>query len=345
MSSARNPSDIRARSQKIAKCINQLEEAFSESELVELFNNTILLKYISQSELKVVYDNVNRFYQNALLLSLKLPITYFEEPKDKLFLKRDTFKVLEKYAGCLYSIKNDRSYMEDTYSVNQLGNDVNLFGVYDGHGGAKIAEKLRDELPEFLYNKLLNINLYDGSLVAKIIQEAFVEFDMKLFDRPEFIGSTATLALVTPKLIYTINLGDSRTVVATKKHVISTEDHKPDSPIEKERVENAGGQVINMGVWRLSGMLAVARSFGDFVKNLKLDEGNNYSGNLLSSMPDVKVVPREPNTKIILASDGLWDVVSSAETVDNDYNCKDLVSLAVRRGSRDNITVLQVLLN
>ena len=78
-------------------------------------------------------------------------------------------------------------------------------------------------------------------------------------------------------------------------------DHKPNESSEKQRIENLGGMVVWAGTWRVGGVLAVSRAFGDrpLKKYVKAD-------------PHVK---SEDITKddefVILASDGLWDVVTN----------------------------------
>jgi hypothetical protein len=42
-----------------------------------------------------------------------------------------------------------------------------------------------------------------------------------------------------------------------------TEDHKPDRSDERDRVESRGGTVVWAGTWRVGGVLAVSRSFGN----------------------------------------------------------------------------------
>jgi protein phosphatase 1L len=40
-------------------------------------------------------------------------------------------------------------------------------------------------------------------------------------------------------------------------------DHKPDQTDERQRIEDAGGFVMWAGTWRVGGVLAVSRAFGD----------------------------------------------------------------------------------
>lgn len=42
-----------------------------------------------------------------------------------------------------------------------------------------------------------------------------------------------------------------------------TEDHKPDRADERDRIGSKGGTVVWAGTWRVGGVLAVSRSFGN----------------------------------------------------------------------------------
>jgi hypothetical protein len=78
-------------------------------------------------------------------------------------------------------------------------------------------------------------------------------------------------------------------------------DHKPGHNSEHTRIEECGGAVIWAGTWRVSGVLAVSRAFGD--RPLK---------KYVISLPDVRHLPIEAGEEfVVLASDGLWDVVSN----------------------------------
>ena len=92
-------------------------------------------------------------------------------------------------------------------------------------------------------------------------------------------------------------------------------DHKPNLPLEAERVMKAGGHVKNVsGCWRVAGppgcavMLSVSRALGD--RDLK----DAAAEPLVSCVPEMatrELVP-ERDRLLVLASDGLWDVVSDA---------------------------------
>jgi serine/threonine protein phosphatase PrpC len=85
-------------------------------------------------------------------------------------------------------------------------------------------------------------------------------------------------------------------------------DHKPARNDEHNRIENAGGAVIWAGTWRVSGVLAVSRAFGD--RPLK---------KFVISRPDVRRVDVGDGEEfVVLASDGIWDVISNQARAVND---------------------------
>lgn len=78
-------------------------------------------------------------------------------------------------------------------------------------------------------------------------------------------------------------------------------DHKPNSREERTRIEDAGGVVVWAGTWRVGGVLAVSRAFGD--RPLK---------RYVIPTPDIREEGlTEADECLILASDGLWDVISN----------------------------------
>ena len=162
-------------------------------------------------------------------------------------------------------------------------------------------------------------------------------------------------------------------------------DHKPNLPSEQRRVEASGGFVrcIN-GCWRVVGprsgtMLAISRALGnlelkrctetplvrrdhaEITPRSRRDHGVVGPAQV-SCVPHVASLPLTPRDQcLILASDGLWDVVADAEAVravsDIARNAAGraappprgalpqaaadvLLGLALKRGSQDNITVV-----
>jgi serine/threonine protein phosphatase PrpC len=108
---------------------------------------------------------------------------------------------------------------------------------------------------------------------------------------------------------------------------------------EKERIEKIGGRIIHYGTWRVEGVLAVTRAIGD--RRLK---------KYISAVPEIRTRPLQPGDDyLILASDGVWDVLSSQATVDIVNTAKDcregaqkITDAAYNHHSMDNITSLVI---
>jgi len=76
------------------------------------------------------------------------------------------------------------------------------------------------------------------------------------------VGCTAVVALITPTEIYVANAGDSWCVACLSNNQSQdlSNDHKPDCPEEKKRIEDAGGFVEEN---RVKGILNLSWSIGD----------------------------------------------------------------------------------
>ncbi|KAI4993867.1 hypothetical protein ZWY2020_008180 [Hordeum vulgare] len=104
-------------------------------------------------------------------------------------------------------------------------------------------------------------------------------------------------------------------------------DHKPDRPDELERIQAAGGRVIFWDGARVFGVLAMSRAIGD-----------SYLKPFVIPDPEVRVLERKDGEDefLILASDGLWDVVSNEVACHVVRSC--VRSKAKRRGGRSSPT-------
>ena len=115
------------------------------------------------------------------------------------------------------------------------------------------------------------------------------------------------------------------------KAVQITVDHKPDNLVEKEFIEANGGSVTLTGsTARVDGILAISRSVG--VRALRPAVRNepdffSYSFNEL------------PFRKLVLATDGVWDVLSVQEVAELG-TAQSIVDQAIAGGARDNIAVV-----
>ncbi|CAI8598399.1 unnamed protein product [Vicia faba] len=210
---------------------------------------------------------------------------------------------------CGYSsFRGKRVTMEDFYDVKTSiidGRSVSLFGIFDGHGGSRAAEYLKDHLfenltkhPKFLTDTKLAI--------SETYQQTDAEFLDSVKDNFRDDGSTASTAVLVDNHLYVANVGDSRTVISKAgKAIALSEDHKPNRSDERKRIENAGGVVMWAGTWRVGGVLAMSRAFG-----------NRMLKPFVVAEPEIQEQKIDEDTEVlVLASDGLWDVVQNDDAV------------------------------
>lgn len=223
--------------------------------------------------------------------------------------------------------------------VQVHGHELGLFAIYDGHLG--------DSVPAYLQKNLFANILKEEEFWTdpmRAISKAYERTDQAILSHNPDLGrggSTAVTAiLVNGQKLWIANVGDSRAVLSRKGQAIQmSTDHEPNT--ERGSIEDRGGFVSNMpgDVARVNGQLAVSRAFGD--KNLKSH---------LRSDPDVRGADISPDTDlVILASDGIWKVVSNQEAVDIAIKIKDplkaakqLVAEALNRDSKDDISCVVV---
>ncbi|WOL01415.1 putative protein phosphatase 2C 33 isoform X1 [Canna indica] len=221
-------------------------------------------------------------------------------------------------------------------------NDTVFCGVFDGHGpnGHVVAKKVRDILPLKLRAswKVIDESRSVGfeeknknPKFATTLKDSFIKafkiMDKELRLHPDidsfYSGSTAVTLVKQGQDLIIGNIGDSRAVLATRDKnnslvaVQLTMDLKPNLPREAERIRRCRGRVFSLHdepdvarVWLPHGDfpgLAMSRAFGDFC--LK-DYG-------LISVPEISYrCITEKDEFIVLATDGVWDVLSNKEVVD-----------------------------
>lgn len=249
-----------------------------------------------------------------------------------------------------------RPYIEDTsIAAEKFVHSLDLYCVFDGHGGDFVANFLRDNYADILKEIIRENQAPINDMLFMSIQETV----RRLPKDPAFrCGSTFLIALRYGEVLFVANGGDCRAIMDTGKdgsvRAITT-DHKPDLPREKERIERVGGFVSMGSGWdvpRVDGYLAVSRSIGDI-----------HLYPRVTWVPDIYIVRIQPdvNRYLILASDGLWDTMSNEAVVEviNKHiqqhsgrisqlaltrGCEECIMRARIRGSADNITICAIAL-
>jgi serine/threonine protein phosphatase PrpC/Leucine-rich repeat (LRR) protein len=223
-----------------------------------------------------------------------------------------------------------RQTMEDCVLLRRFGDDF-LCGVFDGHGGHVSAVTSAHCLAHEVERRLPS----DGN-VSMAFAESFtaVNGQLKILNIRD--GCTAACVFVRGAHVYCAGIGDSRIVRVQGRSVARmTDDSKPTIKKEFHRLRECD-QIID-AEGRLQGKLAVSRSLGDFA----FGEG-------LYVQPDVaKYEIEEDDVGVIIACDGLWDVMSdeaAGHVVRKAKTAADaavsLRNFAFALGSIDNISVI-----
>jgi len=224
---------------------------------------------------------------------------------------------------------------------------LGLFGVFDGHNGNTCSDYLSENFPEILKkNDYLNVS--PSIALIQSFEETDKCFLKKCCDNGDKSGSTGVATLINDGQIFIANTGDSRCIICEDARVYAlSSDHKPSIPFERERILNHGGQITQ---GRVQGTLAVARAFGDIEYKDKL----TFGAGVLTCEPDIKIWNVVESTEfMVLACDGLWDVMSNEEVarfvrkrllkgISPQKVCEALVRTAYKIGSTDNISVVIV---
>ncbi|XP_035900029.1 probable protein phosphatase 2C T23F11.1 [Anopheles stephensi] len=227
-----------------------------------------------------------------------------ETSKQSAFCQNDYYKV---GSSCM---QGWRMHMEDSHThILSLPDDpgTSFFAVYDGHGGAKVAEYAGKHLHKYITRRPEY-----AEDVKHALQHGFLDLDEAMLNnealREHMAGSTAVVVLIKDNRLYCANAGDSRAIACVDGRLdVLSFDHKPTNEKERERISSAGGYVEYN---RVNGYLALSRALGDF--GLKRNAQMLPTEQMVTAYPDVE--EREVSESwdfLVIACDGIWDVLSS----------------------------------
>lgn len=222
-----------------------------------------------------------------------------------------------------------RRTMEDCHRIipvllSQDDMIYSYFAVYDGHGGRQIVDFLEETLEK---NIITELKESDTALIPERLSRAYLITDMESKQRNiTTSGATSISALLQSKMnpdgsvksrtLYTANAGDSRAVLVTRERTEDgrnfkyigkrlSYDHRSEDEAEQKRVKDAGGFITRS---RVLGILAVTRSFGD--------HGMKDYVSAEPFLSETNIIDTDSFPMLILACDGVWDVLSDQEATD-----------------------------
>jgi len=235
-----------------------------------------------------------------------------------------------------YMSRGPKTIMEDFVTETDAllgGSPARLVGVFDGHNGARTAgfltQRLLPEMATRLDEAVAGARRgRDVGAVKSACIDAFKSVENELLQgltsKRFNDGSTACVVVVHGERLICANCGDTRAILvsnssgdsavrgAALRSELLSFDHKVEGT-ERTRIEAAGGKIIFKGVTRVCIKhvgVSVSRSFGD----LQFKHGNSLPKGeaLLLCTPHVlEQTLRPDNLFAIVATDGLWDVVSA----------------------------------
>ncbi|MED6169466.1 hypothetical protein PIB30_021598 [Stylosanthes scabra] len=151
-------------------------------------------------------------------------------PRDVVEEERDAFSV--------YCKRGRREYMEDRYSAaDNLRGEQKLafFGIFDGHGGAKAAEFVADNLEK---NVLDEVILSEEDSVEEAVKRGYLKTDSAFLKGDLHGGSCCVTALIRNGNLAVSNAGDCRAVISRGGVAEAlTSDHRPSREDERDRIE------------------------------------------------------------------------------------------------------------
>ena len=273
---------------------------------------------------------------------------------------------------------NSNKNGNNTYDINNK-NCCHFFAIYDGHGGKGCSSFLKNNLYK-------NITEFSSIGIKIAIDLAEVKFNTKiaLNEKGKLVdqsGSCGIMLMIQEKKCIIANIGDSRLVIFRNKKIsFKTTDHKPNSIIEKARIELSGGKLYKAQTllpiyqngmrinspWRvLPGRLSVSRTFGDVQAK---DE--NFGGNktAIIALPDINEIELDDEYNfIVVGSDGIFDVLKNEEllecieivikekkitdfkNVDMHQLCGDFAAMIIKsalaKDSFDNVSCIVIAIN
>ena len=311
---------------KINVILNKLSPISSSISTSPLINKSSILNnvYISSSKsIDISIDLLKKSFPN-----FEESITsYYNEFNSKS-------NILIKGYAYNTSKGNIRNYNEDTISIEKIKLNNNkdeffyFFGIYDGHGGKGCSSYLKENLHNFIQEfsvKGIKEAIYKSE--DEFLTKKAVDKKNKIIDTS---GSCGIIAMIKNNSLIISNIGDSRIVLFKNgKIFFVTEDHKPSSEKEKERIKNAGGQIYQSPSiipiyqngkkvdlpWRvLPGRLSVSRTFGDL--EAKSEKYGGKKG-VIVPMPDIyEFELNEEFDFMVIGCDGIFDVLNNEDLWD-----------------------------
>jgi len=283
-----------------------------------------------------------------------------EKSGRKLGKKKSTKQIVPFEVGVstdanLAQMSNRSSPQMEDATLVQLDHEPghHFFAVFDGHGGKDVAQYCSGRAHQVFFGVRTE---HPEWTVPQVWTQTYAALDKEIqenlsIEDADCEGATCTTChlqvLNNGKFqISVANVGDSKAILIDDNDLrVLSETHRPTNEVEEKRVKAEGGRITGERNKRLNGRLAVTRALGDHLMK-KTTKG-------LSAVPfvqDIVTVDDSVQSVIVIASDGLWDVVPDSlvmhtvrsATESASVIAEKLKGLALQHRSMDNIAVVVV---
>jgi serine/threonine protein phosphatase PrpC len=228
----------------------------------------------------------------------------------------------------MHTLPNSISLLTHTSSVFLMATVVTyqpMFLKFPGKEVAKFVER-------HFITELLNSDAFKKGSWGQSLYDTFLKMDEMLqtnegrkelsqiksgedddrgdYQTESFAGCTANVALIVKNEIFVANAGDSRCVLFSDgKAIAMSEDHKPELDQEKDRIQKAGGYIVD---GRINGNLNLSRAIGDL--EYKKDTDRKVHEQLIIAVPELKQrTLTSADQMLLLGCDGIWECYTNQQ--------------------------------
>lgn len=245
-----------------------------------------------------------------------------------------------------------RSTMEDTHFCTQIEQGL-LFGVFDGHGGSKVAQYVKNQFAMRFAKSLQTANGHVHQAFEAVSDELQSDIASKMLYNS--MGTTAVVSFIPKdtKFVYTATVADSeaniyRVINGKMKSIPLSITRNWSHPKEAARA------AIHTDNARLAAeypktrdtkclrakRINISRAYGD--QELK----GTAEKPLLLHKPKISVNELQKDDILVLVSDGIKDYVKESEIVqffsEPERDAEALIDFALEKSPQDNITAIVV---
>ncbi len=287
-----------------------------------------IFKIIISKHKKFIFNNKNSINDFFILFLFK----FFTNKKIMLkkIIKKANSNIETVSLTGSYSIKGRKKNQEDDFYISEDKNGNRLILVADGVGGHGHGDFASKTITELFENKFSETNRFKDipDFLHKNTRESASLVLEKVTKQPEYknCGTTITGFFIKENKFYTLNVGDSRVYIYSKRKLTQlTKDH---SLVQRmvERGEITEQEAVNHPKRNI-----MTSAIGQKISQIKIDVEGHYM--------------LEHGDILFAFSDGVHDYLSKKELTElieanykNSNLAEVLVNSAYANGSKDNIT-------